>query len=464
MANSRRTASKRCRRRRRNGCAFLFVMSLVVAVVFLAVFWVQIFKQDIPKTPSFIASPLLSPLPSPQQEPQESPTVLKATLAVTGDLLMHEPIIANSRQSDGSYDFDPIFAHFGRYISQADYAVANLETTLRGEADGYSYAGYPQFNCPDSIVAAAKNAGFDMLLTANNHAYDTRYRGMMRTLEVIDANGMDRLGIVRETEEKRYLIKNINGIRIGMLCYTYETDPSAGKVALNGIPLSEEAAARVNAFSYKELDSFYTRIGGQINAMKAEGAEAIVLFIHWGEEYKLTVSQQQRAIAQKLCNLGIDVIAGGHPHVMEPAELLSSETDSSHKTVCVYSLGNAISNQRRDRMRLKTGHTEDGALFRFTFAKYSDGTVLLEDADLLPIWADMFVSQTTGKRVYQIIPLDVLIMDWKKEFGLTDAREAEARNSYARTLAITGEGMEQIRRYLHSDENSYPIAIKAAAA
>ena len=128
----------------------------------------------------------------------------------------------------------------------------------------------------------------------------------------------------------------------------------------------------------------------------------------------------------------------------------------------MYSLGNAISNQRRDRMRLKTGHTEDGALFCFTFARYSDGTVLLEDVDLLPIWADRFDSQTTGNRVYQIIPLDVLVMDWKKEFDLADAREAEARNSYARTLAITGEGLEQIRRYLQSDENFYAEIRKAA--
>lgn len=113
-------------------------------------------------------------------------------------------------------------------------------------------------------------------------------------------------------------------------------------------------------------------------------------------------------------------------------------------------------------MRLKTGHTEDGALFCFTFARYSDGTVLLEDVDLLPIWADRFDSQTTGNRVYQIIPLDVLVMDWKKEFDLADAREAEARNSYARTLAITGEGLEQIRRYLQNDENFYAEIRKAA--
>ena len=101
MANSRRTASKRSRRCRGNGCAFLFVLSLVVVILFFVVFWVQSFRQELPKTPSFIASPLLSPLPSPQRDRQKSPAVIKATLAVAGDLLMHEPILTNSRQGDG---------------------------------------------------------------------------------------------------------------------------------------------------------------------------------------------------------------------------------------------------------------------------------------------------------------------------------------------------------------------------
>lgn len=137
MANSRRTASKRSRRCRGNGCAFLFVLSLVVVILFLVVFWVQSFRQELPKTPSFIALPLLSPLPSPQQDRQKSPAVIKATLAVAGDLLMHEPILTNSL----SYYFDSIFSYLSRYVSQADYAVANLETTLRGEAEARnSYA------------------------------------------------------------------------------------------------------------------------------------------------------------------------------------------------------------------------------------------------------------------------------------------------------------------------------------
>lgn len=405
------------------------------------------------------ASSNLSSIDNVSSEPDGPAPITKVSTAkvvATGDLLMHEPIITNAKQSDGSYNFDNIFTYFSEYVSKADYAVANLETTLRGLEDGYKYSGYPQFNCPDSIVDAAKSAGFDMLLTANNHSYDTRYKGMIRTLEVIDEKGLDRLGIIKEETEKRYIVKEINGIKIGMICYTYETDTDPGDVALNGIALNEDAEKRVNAFSYGELDTFYETIDGQFKAMKADGAEALVLFIHWGDEYQVKQNKKQSAIAQKLCDLGVDVIVGGHPHVVQPIDLLTSETDPSHKTVCLYSMGNAVSNQRRERMNLKTGHTEDGVLFKFTFAKYSDGTVVLEDADVLPTWVNMFTSKATGKKVYQIIPLDTEKTDWKEAFDLTDTSKKKAEESLARTEKIIGEGLKEVQEYLSSAENTYP--------
>ena len=94
----------------------------------------------------------------------------------------------------------------------------------------------------------------------------------------------------------------------------------------------------------------------------------MVVYIHWGDEYRLAANKKQIEIAQQLCNLGVDVIVGGHSHVVEPIDLLTSETDPDHKTVCLYSMGNAVSNQRKERASIKTGHTEDGVLFSITFA------------------------------------------------------------------------------------------------
>lgn len=450
------------RRKRKNtvnrGLLALMSFVIVLAVAAGSIFVIETFSgdgNDLTSSDNNTVSSVVS-TPSEPEGPKPITKVSTATVVATGDLLMHEPIFNNAKQSDGTYNFDNIFTYLSEYATEADYAVANLETTLRGTEDGYSYKGYPQFNCPDSIVDATKVAGFDMLLTANNHSYDTRYKGMIRTLEVIDEKGLDRLGIIKEETEKRYIVKEINGIKIGMICYTYETDTDPGDVALNGIALNEDAEKRVNAFSYGELDTFYETIDGQFKAMKADGAEALVLFIHWGDEYQVKQNKKQSAIAQKLCDLGVDVIVGGHPHVVQPIDLLTSETDPSHKTVCLYSMGNAVSNQRRERMNLKTGHTEDGVLFKFTFAKYSDGTVVLEDADVLPTWVNMFTSKATGKKVYQIIPLDTEKTDWKEAFDLTDTSKKKAEESLARTEKIIGEGLKEVQEYLSSAENTYP--------
>lgn len=445
MQGKRATRSPRSKGLNKGIIALLSII-IVIALAFTSIVVIEYFSggfnTDTVSTPS--------EAPSLPDEPEPITKVSTATISTTGDLLMHIPLITNAKLGDG-YNFDSIFTYFSSYVSSADYAVANLETTLRGNQDGYDYSGYPQFNCPDEIVTAAKKSGFDMLLTANNHSYDTRLTGMKRTLEVVDQTGLDRLGTYKDDTEKRYLIKEINGIKIGMLCYTYETDGNIDKVALNGIPLNNEAKTLINAFGYKELDTFYQNISWQIARMKLEGAEATMLFIHWGEEYQTTENKTQNQIAQELCNLGIDVIVGGHPHVIQPIELLTSANNTNHKTVCIYSLGNAVSNQRKERMNLKTGHTEDGALFSVTFAKYSDGTVMLESANLLPTWVNMYSSKKTGKKVYEILPLDINIKDsWRSAFELTDASFSSAEKSYERTMKIVGSGLEEVNTYLSS--------------
>lgn len=390
-------------------------------------------------------------LSEPDPEPAPIVKTSTATIGTTGDLLMHLPIITGCKTGNG-YNFDNIFTYFKNYTSTVDYAIANLETTLCGGDGGKEYSGYPRFNCPDEIVDAVKSAGFDMLLTANNHSYDTNLTGFMRTLRVLDEKQIDHIGTMLETTDKKYLIKDINGIKVGMICYTYETDDTE-RVALNGIGLAKEAYDLVNAFSYGQLDEFYGKIDGQIKAMKSEGAEAIVLFIHWGEEYRLTANKNQKAIAQKMCDLGVDVIVGGHSHVVEPIDMLESTSDPAHKTFCLYSMGNAVSNQRTERASIKTGHTEDGVLFSFTLAKYSDGTVVVEDMNLLPTWVNLFTSKATGKKVYQIIPLDESKKDnWKSEFDLTDTSLAAAKKSFDRTQKIVGDGLAKIKSYLADPE------------
>lgn len=379
-----------------------------------------------------------------QTQPKETEPgrkVATATIGATGDILLHDLVIKSGydKESD-SYNFDNIFKWFSKYVSEVDYAAANLEGTLAGKDNGYPYSGYPSFNAPDEIVDAAKTAGFDLLLTANNHAFDTGLKGFNRTVKTIDERGVDHIGTRLQKDDKSYIVRDINGIKVGMTCYTYcSAYNTAGNFKLNNISLPESASKRVNAFHYKDLETFYSKLAGELQEMNVEGAEARVVFIHWGTEYKTVPNESQKKIAQRLCDLGVDVIVGNHAHVAQPVELLTSSTFAAHKTLCIYSTGNAVSNIYRSKNF--PAQTEDGMLFRFTLAKYSDGTVLVESADVLPTWVHRYDDEQ-GIRKFQILALEEGA-DWKADMGLTDEILKECEESYDRTMEIVGKGLEE---------------------
>ena len=394
-----------------------------------------------------------SPTDGTELPTEEAPQLVStATVLSTGDILMHGKVINSGKQDDGSYNFDSIFQYVKSYAQAADFSVANLETTLCGTDNGYAYAGNPKFNCPDAIVDSLKGAGFDMLLTANNHADDTSLVGYKRTLNVVREKGLDTLGTYLSADEQKWTIEEVNGIKIGMVCYTYSDGFSQnGYPLLNYNEVGENGI--LNYFTYDKLSEFYTQLQGYLDEMKAAGAEATVVYLHWGEEYKWKTGEgpnaNQTAMAQKLCDMGVDVIVGGHPHVVQPVDLLQSGTDAEHKTIVLYSMGNAVSNQRKEEMQQSepTGHTEDGVLFCVTFAKYSDGSVFVDSAELIPTWVNMHAN--SGSTEYNILPLEEsTAAQWQAQFGLTDTQLANAKASFDRTQALTLTGMEKVQSYL----------------
>lgn len=394
-----------------------------------------------------------SPTDGTEVPTEEAPQLVStATVLSTGDILMHGKVINSGKQDDGSYNFDSIFQYVKSYSQAADFSVANLETTLCGTDNGYAYAGNPKFNCPDAIVDSLKGAGFDMLLTANNHADDTSLVGYKRTLNVVREKGLDTLGTYLSADEQKWTIEEVNGIKIGMVCYTYSDGFSQnGYPLLNYNEVGENGI--LNYFTYDKLPEFYTQLQGYLDEMQAAGAEATVVYLHWGEEYKWKTGEgpnaNQTAMAQKLCDMGVDVIVGGHPHVVQPVDLLQSGTDAEHKTIVLYSMGNAVSNQRKEEMQQSepTGHTEDGVLFCITFAKYSDGSVFVDSAELIPTWVNMHAN--SGSTEYNILPLEEsTAAQWQAQFGLTDTQLANAKASFDRTQALTLPGMEKVQSYL----------------
>lgn len=439
----------------------VIMIAATALIIFLCVNMVSTAPQaTVPSTPMALptfatAAPTTAPetLPPETTLPEPEHVVSTATVLSTGDLLMHKPIIDRCAKGDGTYDFSPIFKYCSDYVSQADYALANLETTLAGTAKPYQ--GNPFFNCPDEIVTACKDAGFDLLLTANNHAFDTGFDGYVRTLDVTREAGLETLGTMKDETEPKYTIQEVNGIRIGMICYTYETsDGSGSRPALNGNPMYNATYENINCYRPANPQSMYDEVEKYLAEMQETGVDVTMLYIHWGpNEYELYANQKEQAIAQKLCDLGIDVIVGGHPHVVQPMDLLTSTVDPEHKSIVLYSMGNAVSNQRLGNISsVSTAHTEDGVLFSVTFCKYSDGTVYVQGTDLIPTWVNLTDN-------YYILPLDASReSEWQDSFDLDATTLGKAQNSHTRTMDLVGEGLEKCQQWLsqcQTERDSY---------
>ena len=369
--------------------------------------------------------------------PEPEKVVATATIGTQGDLLMHKPVFDSCRKSDGTYDFSSIFQYSKDVVSGLDYAIANLETTFGG--DSYTYQGNPAFNCPDPLVNSVVDTGYDMLLTANNHAGDTMGDGIVRTVEKVREAGLAALGS-QLSGEKKYSVVEVNGIKIGMVCYTWAFSGDGSKFSLNGLTAVKDEG-QMNYFTNVNPDKLYNELKPIMEGMKADGAEATMIFLHWGQEYQLKENAAQQKMAQKLCDMGFDVIVGGHPHVVQPMAMLESTEIPGHKTYCIYSLGNAVSNQRTGvSSQFPAGYTEDGVLFSVTFEKYSDGKVYVAGVDAIPTWVNM--HSNNGGREYNILPL---IKDneseWESAFKMTSAQFSAAQKSYDRTMGIIGEGL-----------------------
>ncbi len=374
--------------------------------------------------------------------------VATATLGNTGDILIHSPILTATKQSDGSYRFDNIFSVLAPYVNAVDFATINLELTLPGS----KYQGYPTFRTPDSLVDSILTAGFDLVTTANNHANDSGENGMVRTTQVLTEKGLPYTGTRTQATDKNYRVQSINGIKVGMVSYTHGAYLADGRKSINAIPCTTDSSQLINMFAYDRLDEFYDDMAEDIANMKAEGAEALLAYIHWGDEYHIQQNKTQEAMAQKLSDLGIDVIVGCHPHVVQPVTVIESEV-SGKSTLCVYSMGNAVSNQRIAQMDdIKTGHTEDGMFVTFTFTKYSDGSVRVTGGEILPTWVHLYTQD--GRKVYQIVPLDKGTEDWSGELGLGNSSNGvrDAEKSYDRTMAIVGDGLAEWEAFFQAQQ------------
>ena len=309
-------------------------------------------------------------------------------LMFVGDAMQHAPQITAAQQPDGTYDYTPCFQYIEDDINWADLAVVNLECPLGGKP----YTGYPCFSAPDSYAQRLKDVGFDLFLTANNHCLDRRDKGLVRTCQMLDSLHIPHIGTYRDQQERNrripYIV-NVKGIKIAFLDYTYGT---------NGIPIQGNV---IVDFIDQQL------IADDIALARQRGAHAICVNLHWGIEYQLKPVASQRTLADWLVTQGVDLIIGGHPHVVEPMEMRHSK-EFDKDVLLVYSMGNFISNQ-------SDIDTRGGAMVKVSLMMEGDHAVVVDSRYKL-----FFVQKPIARgQNYVLIPEarpDLLRIDSKAEF------------------------------------------------
>lgn len=315
-------------------------------------------------------------------EPEVVPPDKTINMAVIGDIMCHSPNYKDAyNSSTKSYDFSTFFTQIKSYISSADIAVGNLETTFAGGTKAYS--GYPTFNSPPELAKDIKDMGIDLLTTSNNHSMDTGYNGLINTIEELDKLGISHTGTFKSQDDKdTILIKEVNGIKIAFLSYTYGT---------NGIAIPKGKEYCINLIDKELIKSHLTKA-------KELQPDLICVSMHWGIEYKTKQNKEQEQLADFLFENGADIILGSHPHVLEPMEkrTITLDDGTTKDGFVIYSLGNFCSAQ-------KDKYTKDSIILNLKLTKHPDGKVSIDSYDYIPIY--MQDSGADAANRYQIVDL-----------------------------------------------------------
>ena len=397
--------------------------------------------------------------------------IARATVINAGDLLISDSLLAYCQKEDGTFDFSSIFRYVGEYVKAADYAVINLEPCL-GEPG--TYCGFPRFRAPAEIIPAAMEAGFKMFLTASNHSYDWGYEGVVYKLKQLKKYGADYIGSRRWRFQPLHKVVEVNGIKIGMLNYTKLwriEDPEEDRAMMNAavnrktgerevVYIDKKGRRAVATFHERFAGGFMKKLERDMAKLRRQGAEIIAVYPHWGTEYKIDFDPRQDNIAQRMCDLGVDVIIGGHPHVVEPIKVYTSEI-SGKTTVCLHSMGNFVSSMKAAEERENAEYTEDGALFEYTVHKYEDGTCQVVRVNVLPIW----VKRKYEEREFIVIPLEK-DADWQERFDTVNysTRPSSGFQSRQRTMKLVGPGMRAFNRLHRPKKSAAPKNAEAAEA
>lgn len=337
------------------------LISFVIFVSCISLFWMGSLHSNEAPAPAKAGKPPTKPKAPPQ-----------IVLAAVGDVLLHERVYNDARIDVERFDFHPMFSVIKPYIEKADFSFVNQESIIGGTAIGLST--YPSFNSPVEIADAIKDTGFDVVNMANNHALDRGEQPLLASVSYWGKLGLVRTGAYHSAED-RTRIRTIskNGITLSLLSYTYGT---------NGIRLPKPYLVNIINKEVMKKDV----------AQAKQRSDAVVVNLHFGKEYEVMPNPEQTELAQFLSDLGVSVIFGHHPHVLQPPAFLTGANGNS--TFVCYSLGNFLAGQQNEE-------TWFGGIANITVRKNNDGTIELIHPSFLPTF-----TYSKNNENYMILPLD----------------------------------------------------------
>lgn len=321
-------------------------------------------------------------------ETSSKPEPITIHISAFGDTMCHLTNIKNAYDSSSKdYDFSNVFKNIRKYTENADITIGNLETTFAGSSRGYT--GYPTFNAPEILGQNLKDIGVDVLTTANNHCMDKGISGLVSTLNFLDNYGIAHTGTSRsEDEQNTILIKDVNGIKIAFLSYTYGT---------NGITVPSDKTYSVNLID-KDL------IKKHIASAKEQNVDVICVSMHWGIEYKLKPNSTQEELSDFLFENGVDIILGSHPHVLEPMKkrTITLNDGTTKDGFVIYSLGNFVSGQ-------VYANTKSTVILDIQITKNSEGKISIDSVKYTPVYLYDKGASSKSRTRYTLIDINQAI-------------------------------------------------------
>lgn len=378
-------------------------------------------------------------LPTPAHDPSQIPTIVEpeagdVTIEVMmiGDILAHDRVIESGRRADGSYNYDHIFAHITDELAMSDLRIVNQETMAGGAERGFAMGegdNGPRFNSPTELMDASAAAGFNVVLKAHNHTYDQGYDGLANELAFWRSSHPEVavLGVRDPSDPGAHnwvddtFIFEKEGFRVAVLNWTFGVNefPDWEHYHTYAAPLTE------------------SQVRADVARARERGADMIIACPHWGTEYNTGTTESQEYFANLFCELGVDVVFGTHPHILEPARVMVN--GEGHETVVFFSNGNFIASDMPTTSQI-------AAISRVTLVQHPDGSCYVSRASMIPVVASAAPGTACSSWPLYDYTNEICYASWREDLNVDLVQNfcsevlGEAYNRETCEYVVKGEG------------------------